>query len=488
MPFHGNSQFIIGTTILHQRRINWEDYQQQSVNRIAVLQNDWRDILKDFIRPLVNQDAWNQIYSKQYMFDIHVNPMQDVINKVAKLYTQPPSREYIVNDTKSDAYESMIEPATKWLNNIMDESLKFSMACGGTVIRIGVGTDGKWFFQNLIPDQFVPIPNPNDPTKLSGIKYNITDKSNLQDMIRTTYTFVILDLENPIYLEEDNSGKVIKDLSGAAYPWRGIDRIPYLPLVYARLDNSTNELVNMSMGVDLYNAALFAGWLEVQKEWLIRHQSHKQIIITGMQKEISEMGNQVIDPTTPIAMGGIDKGEIDIKTMDLTSDPKRYSDEQLNILESEASKRGYMKSDFVASAQKSTFEALMISKEQRDEFISSMSTDFKLPETEIASVMIKLNNTMNLGEKIPEDGEFTIKYARGQDWALVTALGLTAESLVSMGIKTKAQLLMLFDRNINSEAEAQTIIEDNIKANKKTEPEPDEPEIPEPIMIDNNVE
>lgn len=475
---HSSISTIDADNIVTLRKGNWSTYQKESEQRLAVLNADWTPILKEYIRPHVDEDAWTQVYRDGYIFEPSTNVTLDIVNKIAKLYIHPPKRFYFLKNAEDSSahYTELMEPLTDSLNRVMNESLRYSIVMGGTLVWIQYDKlSEKFTFRNLTPYEFIPQAMPNDSTQLGAVEIRLTDNLNQspsESNIHITHEYSIIDPANPIYIRKDDNNNVIEDLSGANYPWFGLDGKPYLPLVYSRLGNSTSELVDVSKGLDLFEASLRAGWLGVQEEWLTRLRTHKQMALIGSSTDIKDLPKQLMDPSSVVIIP-IDPTEASLESLDTVSDPATYATQMNDIAKNQAVKYGFGNVDFTSSAAKQSFEALSLNKADRDESIMSMARDFRMTESEIALVIIKINNQLRLGNQIPEDGKFVIKYERSLDYTVVVALGMTGSELITSGIISKEGILMGIDPNISSMEEA----EDQIKANTDKLPPP--PELPE---------
>jgi len=153
----------------------WGDYQLAAEERIGVLQGFFQNQLIGYIEKLVDPVSWKQIYQKRYLFDTSENVMSDIINKVAKLYIEQPIRAF--TNKKGDEDPGYIEMMTKStqtkLNKVMNESLRFSLAVGGVLVRIVLRPENQWQFNVITPGFFVPQIDLENPSKLVGVEMTL---------------------------------------------------------------------------------------------------------------------------------------------------------------------------------------------------------------------------------------------------------------------------------------------------------------------------
>ena len=447
---------VIADSILNARKAGWKEYQQQAENRIAMLNGDWLDQEITWIRQLVDKDAWDQIYRNKYAFHTSINPMRDIITKVAKLYLKSPQRQFLLDGVVDDTYELVKEEFTSRLNQIMHSALQFTLSCGGCVIR-PILDDRGWYFQILTPDMFTPFVNDDRPDELTGLQYTYYSRDSQNQLESKTY-LIKIDGREPVYEVLDSKGNLIEQFNGDEYPFIDQDGEPYLPFALARIDNDPNELLNKAIGLDLYYSTLLCGSYSVFKEWLIRQQSHKQWILTG--PGVEKLGNSVLDPSIPVVLPTASAEEIDVKLLDLTTDPSRFDNAIDKEFEREAGKRGYMLSDFVSSAQKQSADALTIQNEARDEYLESLCISFTETETCLANIMRNIYNSYsNNNNDINEEAIFNIVYSKNKNSNLLTHFDNYIK-MYETGLISKTDILLLYDPNLSA-TEAEDIITNN---------------------------
>lgn len=454
---------VIQSTIKQSRIQSWESYQTAADNRIAMLQGDWDWQLRDFVQSVTDASAWAQIYSRRMAFFTSQNVMQDVVNKTLKLYNRSPLRQFIYNNKPDSTYEELMKEISENLNLIMNEALRFSYVGGSVLIRPVYDEVNKiWYFHILTPGSFIPIADQDQPSKMVAVQYQYTSRDNLSQIQTKTIKISMLNgVYNgqpvvPFYQEIDHYKNVTINLQGDQYPFYDDNGDPYLPVVLGRINNESCELVNKTQGKDLFDSTLKAGWFEVQKEWLIRHQSHKQLAIIG--KLSAETRNQIMDPALPIILENATVGEAELKLLDTKTDPAVFDKEVDKEVEREAGKRGFSLSDFRASAQRQTAEALTIQSKERSDYIDRIIAQWSVIETGVNNVIRNFNNAL-IGPKIPMEAKFKIVYTKPNDSTLVAGIDNYIK-MYDFGILSKAEILRAYDPNLTME-EANDIIQKN---------------------------
>ncbi len=472
------------------RAQSWEDYQEEVRERLAVYENAWLPLHKAWVRKRVSDTAW-QIIGDRYAWTEIENVMLDVIQKTTKIYNRSAERALLIEASETDenaVQDGISEPDETFIdvlkNNLefdydakMDRAIKLALSTGGALIRPWVKQDSqdRLRVQILTADQFTPFIRADDPAELSGLTYFIAFPDAHGDS-EILHTFV-WDMdgrhmkeatggvaEGRGWVELDENDKIVDMALEEDYPYRDQDGEFFLPFVPIRIDTPEGRLFNQGMGTDLFDGTMLAAWYEVQKEWIIRHQSHKQFILSGPGAE--KMGNQFIDPTSPIVLPHGDASEIGLQVMDMKTDPESIEDAIDKIYERLGTRRGISLEELKESAQRQTAEALRIQRAGQQDYTLFLQRENRTAERLFGNAIRIVWNAHNTAQ-ISEDGRFTVDYANPTENDPYVHFPERKE-LVGMNVLSAADLVRDFNPDINDPEAAEELLAKNRQINRSS--------------------
>jgi len=472
------------------RRQSWSEYQEEVRERLAVYENAYLDLFKRWVRKRISDSAWQTIGGRYAWTEIE-NVSQDVIQKTTKIYNRSADRAFLIEASETDAngvQEGVSEPDEIFndvlQNNLefdydakMDRAIKLAMVTGGALIRPWVMEDSqdRIRFQTLTADQFTPFIREDDPGELSGLTYFIAfpDANGDDDIIHT----FVWDMDGRHmkeasgglatgrgWIELDENDKIVNMALEEEYPYKTASGEFFLPFIPVRIDTPEGRLFNQGMGVDLFDGTILASWYSVQKEWIIRHQSHKQFVLSGPGAE--KMGNQFIDATSPIVLPHGDSSEIGLQVFDMKTDPESIELAIDKIYERLGTRRGISLEELKESAQRQTAEALRIQKSGQQEYTLFLQRENRVTERLFGEAIRIVWNAHNTPE-ISEAGRFTVDYANPTENDPYVHFPERKE-LVSMNVLSAADLVQDFNTDINDPESALDLLTKNREINRST--------------------
>lgn len=434
--FSTHQRFKVDHTrqIRETRRRSWGDFQQRYAKRYDMLEGIWIENLQDWVKGKVNKDAWEQVYKKSYAWaEIH-NVLLDILQKTQKVYRQPAKRSYLVDLDEPEADTgNKTEPDEIWEEVVtghlaFDYDHKMSRALnlgliGGCLIRPFVREDdGLIDIQILTPNQFWPLTDREDPTKIIGLEYGIAapvdahevnpiierfvwDISDDARLMRTATNDRVVE---PGFVHFDDKDNIITDMTGSAYPFKDENGLR-LPFTTVSIDQPEDRPFNENMGEDLFDGTLLASWYDTQKEWQMRQQSHKQWVITGAGTE--KLTNEIMDPAFPIIIPAAESKEISAQIFDLKGSPEQFDFAIDKIYERLATRRGMSLEQFKETAQRQTAEAQRIQSDGERHYMLHLQRNMDMIEAEFASDIRMVWNVANNLKDISDKARYWIDFA-----------------------------------------------------------------------------
>lgn len=419
---------IHSSNIAERRKENYNDYQQEAAKRLLMYEGDYLEDLMNFIYTKVDPSAWNLVLKNAYDWNLVENLMKDVIDRTTKVYTNPAKREFIIDnefiDEKSgetiiktdDVYDDVKNSFN--YDGVIDQVLKYMLCTGGAIVRPYVDDSDRIKTQILTPDIFIPILSIDDPTKLVGVEYLIPNTDNQQGVLDS---YFIWDMEGyrlqeelrtdepTIGMIEKRGTDIVKSILNEEYPYKDSNGDPLLPFALCRMDVLPFRFLNQNTGKDLYDGTIIAGKILVQLLWQLSQQSHKQVVLIG--SGVDDISGKISYPAFATTFSRKDAGELDIQILDLSSDTSPLKDQIDKIYERVLTRRGLSLSDFQATAQKSTAEALQIERLGQIEYNKNLQSIMLDTERQFAEILRVVWNTDGSGSKINNKAEFYINFA-----------------------------------------------------------------------------
>lgn len=516
-----NVQNLINQQVFHDRLDNWTTYRTDCEYRRAMLEGDFIGVLGLYIRKHYGEKAWLKLVDRFEILE-YQNLLADVIARTMQVYAKPARRRLLIDPNVSrerdprdalvpeltqpeddddgsgtEAIEYMEDPVFNEViagldyDATLDQVQRYMGALGLAFIRPWVRR-GKLRLQVATPDSVDAIRVAwDDPKELTGISYsltyphdttkpatrhfhwdmeglflaqeygklqldNVTLTQDLRDQIKAEWAGVVEVDEHGQMVppQEDGSGSRV----GPEYRYRRDDE-PYLPWVVAAYNAPPDKLMNEFEGRDLFDATLRVGKLEVEKAWLITHQSHKQPVLLGVRA--ADIGDQFLDPTSAILIPH-ETREAEVKWIDLKSSPKEYNDEIDQIKTTVLVRRGMSLDEFKSTAARRSAEAINIENEGKRAHWSHVATAMGHVEHALIETITVVWNADGDGRKISENGTSSVDFADPYQPNVMVAYE-TLKALLKDQVISTVDLVLLYNPDIENREEAMDQIKRSIK-------------------------
>lgn len=385
--------FDFAGTVRDTRRRNWEEYQLTVSNKKAMLEGDFLHTLREYLERKMGSLVWSALNTRFEDNEIH-NVFADVIGRTVQVYTKPATRGIRRMQTDAEGKEVSIDDpmfskvtADVGYDHALTVVSRYMASFGLCLIRPWVDNK-KLRFQIVTPDEFEPIVQYDDPSRLAGCIYSNTFVDDATKIIARHYMWdmtgiviaeklfgrrvsrytpeAVEEAKQYAGMVEYRGGDIINRFLGADYPYRDAEGEPFLPFVSAAYHAPPNRICNPFIGNDIYDATLRTGKLAVEQAWLIANQSHRQLVVMGVGA--NKIGNRFLDPAVPLIIEG-DANETDVKLLDLQSNIANYQIAMDQILQACLTRRGWTVDDFKSSAERRSAEALIIENEGKGMYL-----------------------------------------------------------------------------------------------------------------------
>jgi hypothetical protein len=478
---------------LHEQ--NWSEYQNDIENRLKMFNDDWSDLLIAFIKSQLSVESCNQFFPPntipKWPIPVHVNLFKRVVNEISLVYMNEPIRK-MRKEIQQDGEEGVsqediegIEDTGEVLDLLFEESERYAEIVDDdynimmqkvnqltnavnmclVLVTPDETKDAGIRFDVLTPDMFVPIQNPDDPSELLGVIYVISSTDTAVDLVSKRKEVIVYmgkEDEEGFIAEIDNDTN--KEAEKQPYPfiYKGEK---YLPFAIFRSDYpETGQFVNRTLGDDLYTGTIYTAWLISCWMRNFFDSTGKQLMITGAMS--GESPPMMIRDSLAVLRFPYPKENTEVTQVDFSMDVESRWRALLQFIESVIANWGLNIDRF-----KSTPASGISLKIQNQPLINQISKQwayYRWGESELASIIRKINNSMVTGvEGIPDDYEFSIDFGRLPFEDNPIELWDTYVAMAQKGIKSFADIYMIFDQDISDVDDAQLAIKRNLKMNRE---------------------
>ena len=231
---------------------------------------------------------------------------------------------------------------------------------------------------------------------------------------------------------------------------------PYgaLPFVFMQNGFRDSSFFDMYTGNDLIEVTLDMAVYNTFKNYMIKWQSFKQIIVTG--SNVGVIQGQVLDPSQALTAEGED---INIDVLDLQANLKELKETIESQATSVAINYNISPSQFRMTGQVSSGFSLQMENTNLDEYTEEQQADFIDYEKELYRLLVIVGNVE--GANFSENAEFNvtfpdITYAESPETTVNTQ-----EKRIGLGLTNPIEIIQ--DENNISEDDAKEKYADNIK-------------------------
>lgn len=392
------------------------------------------------------------IYSKaddiklDRQMDLTNNIYKTIVNKVSRVYSFGVEREF-TNEETLELYKELR------IDKVMKEANTFTNAFNDILLQV------SWNYDEDKPRLIFRYPHKTKvkldeydrPEEVEyfvsssdeGEKwsfwsatehyYKIYDKASVFSKDDTTFT---------IEYTEDNQ--------------EGVNPYGILPFVFMQNGFRDGMFFDEHTGQDLVSITLDNAVYSTFKNYLIKWQSFKQLVVTG--SGIGELSGQLMDPSTALTVSGED-AKIDL--LDLQADLKQLDEVLQSSANNVAINYNISPSQFRMSGQVSSGFALQMENASLDEYTKEQQEDFLIYEKQLFDLL----NTIMEVEASTNLGEVTIKFSepKYQESRTVEVDTITKE--VDLGL-LKISEVIAKEQGITEE-EAKKQLEENLQERNK---------------------
>lgn len=320
------------------------------------------------------------IYSKATLIkmdkqlDMSNNVFRTMMDKVSKVYTNGVVRE-IKDETLAQMYSDLR------VNQFMTQADKYRNALNDILVQVvwdDIKNEFKTIFRyphktNVKVDEF------GNPVEVEYFVDRVKDEDG-NEYNRYAYW----SNSEHYYKDYDGEEFTIETIEGNE---DGVNPYGVLPFVFMQKGFRDGEFFDEYSGTDLIETTLDTSIYNTFKNYLIKWQSFKQMVVVG--QNVGEIDGQMLDPSTAITVSGTD---VDFQILDLQSNLEELS----TVLDGQISKiainYNISPAQFKMTSQVSTGFALKMENQNLDNITRENQRDFVQYEKDLFALIVKIGN------------------------------------------------------------------------------------------------
>jgi len=407
--------------------------------RYQMYNDNFKDQVLDRLKEIYEKASQIKI-DKQ--LDLTNNIYTTLVERISRVYNFGVDRE-IANEELNSIYSKIR------LNKTMNQANVYLNAFNDVLLQVA------WNTKKDIPKLIFRLPHRtkvalDENNEPQAVEYYVDKK---EDSERWAYWS---DTEH-YYKIYDNQGEFKKESINNG------DSNPYgtLPFVFMQNGFRDDEFFDMYSGDDMINITLDNAVYSTFKNYLIKWQSFKQLVVTG--NNIGALNGQMLDPATALTAQGED---VKIDLLDLQANLEELRRTIDASAEKVALNYNISPSSFNLTSQVTSGFSKLMENAGLDEFTRNQQDDFVQYENELNELLVLVGKINNKNYA----GDFNIKITKPFYPESREASVNVYEKEMSLGLINPIQILMK-EKSINEE-EAKAQYEHNLeirnKAYKKT--------------------
>ena len=377
-----------------------------------------------------------------------------IIDKVAKVYHEPPKRDLEnATDELKDYYSKMLENSNFDLT--MQTANRLLKLCKNVAIRV-VYRNNTIDFDLYTPNNYEILANTENYKQADAVIYTRANPNVYDSGTNDKVEYVYFSKEKHFrFISDKNSTITVMSDTNNAENTNPYKTIPFIFLkegysLYSFFAEGGHELIATN---EILNEKLS------EMNLLTRLQAFSILVMQGTDDK-----NLLTDPSQGLKIPADDEQRNNHKAYYITPDPK-IKDLQEDImarLKRVAIEYGLSPDAFTTSAQKSTAESLQLQAMEENKLIAGDRVMFSVFERQIFEMVKVINNyhfsLKELPMQFPDECELQLNY---QD---ITAVETQEQDdmhnllLLNNGLQTRAEWLMKINSDIKTIEEAEKIL------------------------------
>ena len=423
-------------------------------DRLAIYHDDWDGILETILSSQFHPTNYSKI---RLLKNTSQNILRKVVDDVSVVYKVAPTRDYGENPVMDEIYGYLD------IDEFMKQVNQYAFLCKDLLLRVGWDAELKKITLDInTPANTSIIQRDNYPQQAAAVYYEI---EYIDDQFKVEKRYIFWsDFEHFVFVEKEISkGGGVTFLAEAPAEDNPNMENPYgkLPFVVLHMKPLPGMFWNTSSGNDLVQCTTTTGFKRTMVDYLFKHASFKQPVITADDADKIPK-DLLMDPLTAWGLtGNATATLLDFSAAFDELDRKIQSD-----INSVLATYGLSVDMFTISPNEASGKALQVKNRGLQEIREAQLPVFRRVEQELFELIKLVYNTYNKNG-IPKELEFKIDFAELEAYQDPMEERKQAQWDVEKGIMSPAQFYMAFNPDITDEAEAEKKLSENLAKYKE---------------------
>jgi hypothetical protein len=447
--FESKAAQVVLQSYLKAKEMEEKSRKVKAGERLAIYHDDWESILEDILRSQFHPDNYKKI---RLLKNTSQNILRKVVDDVSVVYKVAPARDYGDNTVMDEIYGYLD------IDEFMRQVNQYGWLCKDLLIRAGWDADLERVTLEInTPANTSIIQRDNYPQQAAAVYYEI---EYIDDQFKVEKRYIFWsDFEHFVFTEKEISkGGGVTFLAEAPAEDNPDMENPYgkLPFVVLHMKPLPGMFWNTSSGSDLIQSTTTTGFKRTMIDYLFKHASFKQPVITADDADKIPK-DLLMDPLTAWGLtGNATATLLDFQAAFDVLDRKIQSD-----INSTLATYGLSVDMFTVSPNEASGKALQVKNRGLQEIREAQLPTFRRVERELFELIRLVYNTYN-AVKIPETLEFKIDFAELETYQDPMDERKQALDDVKNGIISPGQYYMQFNPDITDEVEAEKAMTANL--------------------------
>lgn len=450
--FESRAAQIVLRSYLQAKAMEERSRKTKANERLAIYHDDWESILETILQGQFHPDNYKKI---RLLKNTSQNILRKVVDDVSVVYKVVPARDYGDNEIMDEIYGYLD------IDEFMKQVNQYSFLCKDLLIRVGWDADLKKVTLDInTPANTSIIQRDNYPQQAAAVYYEI---EYIDDQFKVEKKYIFWsDFEHFVFTEKEISKGMTFFAEAPAEDNPDMEN-PYgkLPFVVLHMKPLPGMFWNTSSGSDLIQSTTTTGFKRTMIDYLFKHASFKQPVITADDADKIPK-DLLMDPLTAWGL----TGNATATLLDFTAAFTELGSKIQSDINATLTTYGLSVDMFTISPNEASGKALQVKNRGLQEIREAQLPTFRRVERELFEMIRLVYNTYNPGA-IPETLEFKIDFAELETYQDPMEERKQAQWDVEKGIISPAQFYMAFNPDITDEADAEKAMSENLAKYKK---------------------
>lgn len=404
-------------------------------NRYNMYNDNYKDQVKKRLLEIYSNAA---LLNMDKQIDMTNNVYKTIVNKISRVYSSGVDREFGDEKMEEVYKENRIDKYMKQANRYVN-------AFNDVIMQIGWDSDNdkpRFLFRYPHKTKVRLDSNGNH----SEVEYFVSKMKDGQER------WAFWSKSEHYYKIYNKQGDATKEYMDGNED--GLNPYGVLPFIFFQNGFRDSSFWDMHSGNDLIEVTLDVAVYNTFKNYMIKWQSFKQIVVQGTN--VGAIKGQILDPSQALTVEGDD---VKLDVLDLQANIKELRETIESQATNVAINYSISPSQFRMSGQVSSGFSLQMENSGLDEFTKEQQSDFIQYEKELYKLLVTVGNVE--GANFSESAEFNVSFNDITYAESPETTANTREKNINLGLTNPIEIIQ--NKYNITEEEAKAKYEENIK-------------------------